>query len=46
MEQIKNVSDKCNNIFTVCDDMDIVYTVYDVTIYYKHDLMLLLLLVM
>ena len=43
MDQVRNVSDKCNNIFTICDDMYIV--ILHVQIYYKHHLILLLLLV-
>ena len=38
MYEVRNVSDKCNNIFTVYDDMDIV--ILYVMIYYKHDLII------
>ena len=38
IDQVRNVSDKCNNIFTVYDDMDIV--ILHVMIYYKHDLII------
>ena len=38
MDQVRNVSDKYNNIFTVYDDMDIV--ILHVMIYYKHDLII------
>ena len=38
MDQVRNVSDKYNNIFTLYDDMDIVILL--VIIYYKHDLII------
>ena len=38
MDQIKNVSDKYNNIFTIYDDMDIV--MLHIVLYYKHDLII------
>ena len=38
MDQVRNVSDKCNNIFTVYDDMDVV--ILYVMIYYKDDLII------
>ena len=38
MDQVRNVSDKRNNIITVYDDMDII-TLY-IMIYYKHDLII------
>ena len=38
MDQVRNVSDKCNNIITVYDDMDIV--ILYVMIYSKHDLII------
>ena len=38
MNQVRNVSDKCINIFTVYDDMDIV--ILYVMMYYKHDLII------
>ena len=38
MDQVRNVSDKSNDIFTVYDDMDIV--ILYVMIYYKHDLVI------
>ena len=36
MDQVRNVSDEYNNIFTIYDDMDIV--ILHVIIKYKHDL--------
>ena len=38
MDQLRNVSDKCNNIFTVYNDMEI--GILHVMIYYKHDLII------
>ena len=36
MDQVRNVSDEYNNIFTVYDDMDI--AILHIIIKYKHDL--------
>ena len=38
MDQVKNVSDKYNNVFTVYNDIDIV--ILHVMIYNKHDIII------
>ena len=38
MNQVRNVSNKCNNIFNIDNDMDIV--ILHVMIYYKDDLII------
>ena len=38
MDQVRKVSDKCNNIFTAYVNVDIL--ILHVLIYYKHDLII------
>ena len=39
MDQVKNVSDKYNNVFTVYNNMDMV--ILHIMIYYKHDIIIM-----